>query len=81
MLFLIAASLLLADPSAANDCGLEPPGSYVPSPVGPKPFEQQWYPQDPPLVRSERRSAARANSTPTASFMDKRASTWRRPGG
>jgi hypothetical protein len=76
MLSLLAATLLSADPSAwADDCGLEPPGSFVPSPVGPKPFEQQWYPQDPPLVRSERRSAARTSSTPTASFKEQGALT------
>ncbi len=71
MLALLAASLLSADPSSwAEDCGLEPPGSYVPSPVPPKPFEQPWYPQDPPLVRMERRSAVRTSSTPTASFKE-----------
>lgn len=76
MLSLLAATLLSADPTAwADDCGLEPPGSFVASPVAPKPFEQQWYPQDPPLVRSERRSSARTSSTPTASFKEQGALT------
>ena len=76
MLSLLAASLLAADPSSwAEDCGLEPPGSYVPSAVAPKPYEPQWYPQDPPIVRSERRSAARTSSTPTASFKEQGALT------
>ena len=71
MLFLLAASLLAADPpSWADDCGLEPPGSYVPSPVGPKPYEQRWYPQDPPGVRKERNTGPRALSAPTASFKE-----------
>lgn len=68
MLWLLAAVLSANPPSWAEDCGLEPPGAAV-APVLPKPYEVPWYPQDPPLVRSERRSAARTASTPTAGFQ------------
>ncbi len=68
MIFLVAGLLAAAPPSWAEGCGLEPPGSYVPSPVPAKPYEEQWHPDDPPIVRAERRSAARTSSTPTGSF-------------
>jgi N-acetylmuramoyl-L-alanine amidase len=49
----LVASLLLAAPPFADDCGLEPPGSYVQVPVPMRPNEMPWLPGEPPLVRPE----------------------------
>jgi hypothetical protein len=47
------AILLVSPPALAfdEDCGLEPPGSFVPSPVAPRHFEIPATPDEPPHVR------------------------------
>jgi N-acetylmuramoyl-L-alanine amidase len=70
MLALVVGLFVTAPPSWAEDCGLEPPGSYTPTPVPTKPYEETWQPGDPPLVRSEPRAVTRLGSTSTANFKE-----------
>ncbi|MHB8874981.1 MAG: golvesin C-terminal-like domain-containing protein [Myxococcaceae bacterium] len=58
LLPLLAGQVLAADPEFIEDCGLEPPGSYVPTPTPTKPFELPAIPGEPALVRRELKGPA-----------------------
>ena len=69
MLALVATLLAASPPTWVDDCGLEPPGSYVPVVVPTRPNEVPWLPGEPPLVRAEARGKfAKTASTSTANL-------------
>ncbi len=68
MFALVAALLAAAPPTWADDCGLEPPGSYVPRAVPTRPDEVAWQPGEPPLVRAEAPRHGRTASASTANL-------------
>ncbi len=67
VLVLTSLSALAQDEGRVDDCGLEPPGSYVAVPVPTRQWEPVLTPDSPALVRGNPSTAPRIGGVPNAS--------------